>query len=83
MSELMERRITEWATWYHANKKRIPPENLKKRCDFLELSIDGLLELLAIATKDIQNIEHRRGQKRLILPQGTTLTPDGKVARFF
>lgn len=41
-------RFQEWATWFHANKNRIPAENLAKRLEFHEKMIDGLLEVMAI-----------------------------------
>lgn len=70
MSADLDRRVTEWALWFHQNKDRIPGENLKKRCDFQALAIDGLIECLAIATKDIQVLERRQPIKNIWLPSG-------------
>lgn len=80
MSADLETRITEWGLWFHENKDRIPPENIRRRCDFLEKAVDGCLELIAIATKDIQTLEHRDKSPNLWLPNGVSLK--GDLTRF-
>jgi len=76
MSQDLEHRLTEWAVWFHQNKPRIPPENLKKRIEFLELALDGCFECVAIATKDIQQMENRPKSARLWLPSGVQASGD-------
>jgi len=76
MSRQTEERLIEWATWYHENVKRIPPENLKKRCDFLALTVDGCLELLTRVCEDLRIAEGRPTSKRLWLPDGVKVTGD-------
>ncbi len=67
MSVLAERKLYEWGLWYEKNKDRIPPENLKKKCEFYEKAITGLFECLALQAKDIQELEGGQ-QSGLILP---------------
>lgn len=74
MSQTLERRITEWAEWYHNNHDRIPKENLVKRCEFLEIVVDGMIEIVAIAAKDIQRLEGRGGDG-IRLPGGGLILP--------
>ena len=76
MSTLLEERIRDWAVWFHQNKDRMPSDNLRKRLDFLEKALDGCLELVAIATKDIQKLEHREKSPNLWLPSGVDIQGD-------
>ena len=78
MSSELEDRLTEWALWFHENKKRIPPENLRKQNEFLSKAVDGCLELIAIAAKDIQTLERRDPLRKLWLPKGVTVEGDMK-----
>jgi len=74
-----EERLAMWAKWYHYNKDRIPRDNIGKRMDFQEKTIDGLLELLALAGRRIQVLEQGRVPS-LLLPTGVTVT--GDLTRF-
>lgn len=74
MSELLERRITEWATWYHKNHDRIPPGDVLKQLQFLQIVVDGFLEIAAITAKDIQRLEGRGGGA-IRMPNGGLLIP--------
>ena len=60
MSKTLEEQITDWAVWYHKNADDLPENDLRKQINFLKKAIDGCLECLAIATKDIQVLEGRR-----------------------
>ena len=85
MSALLDKRAAEWALWYNEHCRK--PMPLDKRMEFQQKSIDGLLEILAIATKDIQRLEGRNGnaeveqllrehygsQRRIVLPRGVVL----------
>lgn len=70
MAREFEKRLTEWAVWFHQNKPRLPVHDLRKRIEFLEKSIDGLLECLAIAAEDIRTLEGRGKSPTLWLPSG-------------
>lgn len=80
MSALLEERVENWALWYHYNKNLVPALDLKKRCDFMQKAVDGCLELLAIACKDIQSLEGREPSKNLWLPKGMKM--NGNIKEF-
>jgi hypothetical protein len=67
-----ETRLKDWAEWYHYNKDRMPREDLKKRCDFLEKSLDGILEILALQAMEMRERGRVTG-KTLYLPTGIAL----------
>jgi len=68
MSRLLERKSLEWATWYFENKGQIPESNFTKRLDFQEKAIHGLIDILSIAVRDIQDVEHRNSSQTLWTP---------------
>lgn len=70
MARELEKRIMEWGLWFHENKKRIPPMNYDKRLQFYEKTIDGLLEIVAIAAEDLRTVEGRAKSNVLWLPSG-------------
>lgn len=76
MSAEAEDRLGEWAIWFHQNKRRIPPEDLKKQNLFLLKAMDGCLEVLALALKDIQELERRHPLKQLWLPKDVAVNGD-------
>ena len=76
MARDLERRITEWGLWFHENKGRIPPMNYDKRLQFYEKTIDGLLEIVAIAAEDIRILEGRSKSKHLWVPNGIEYSGD-------
>lgn len=80
MARDLEKRVVEWGVWYHENKGRIPPMHFEKRLAFYEKTIDGLIELLAIAAEDIRTLEGRKRSNQLYLPDGVTMT--GDIRRF-
>lgn len=75
MSAEFEKRVSEWALWY--TEHRNDGMSIDKRIAFMQKSIDGLLECLAIAAKDIQRLEGRNGnldlKRQLLLPRGVVL----------
>ncbi len=75
MSADLDRRVTEWALWY--TDHRNDGMSLEKKLEFYGKAIDGLLELLAIATKDIQRLERRNGnaevRRQILLPRGVLM----------
>ena len=78
MSRELEKRTTEWALWFHHNKDRIPNAHFEKRLAFYEKSIDGLLEILAIACEDVRTLEGRAKSNTLWLPQGMSMNGDAR-----
>jgi hypothetical protein len=74
MSRLLDHRVTEWGVWYHNNKTRQGDLGLKVQ--FLQKALDGAIELLAIATKDIQRLEGRDPDKGL---RPLLYVPTGRV----
>jgi hypothetical protein len=74
MSKQFEERLMEWGLWYHHNVRLLPDHDLRKQIDFLKRSVDGCLELLALAAKDIQQLEGTRRQ--LWLPREVEIRGD-------
>lgn len=70
MSERFDREVAELALWYHHNLRRIPPENLKKRCEFLEITCDTLIKLFLNTAVDMKRLEGRNMLDRLWIPPG-------------
>lgn len=72
MSQEFEKRLGEWAIWYHEHKSTVrSSEDFEKVKDFLIRAVDGSLELLAMAAKDIQDLERvRRPTVEIVLPKG-------------
>lgn len=66
----LERRLIQMAVWFHKNKDRVPRENLPKRLDFLEKSLDITLELFAMSLERLQLNEGRHKSASLWLPSG-------------
>lgn len=83
MSDFLDQRVEEWGVWYLSNRKRIPEMDLKKRLDFTDKALQGCIELLAIACKDLQFLERRDPRRRLYLPRALNMVnDDGTVQRF-
>ena len=76
MARDLEKRLTEWGLWFHENRKRIEPMNYDKRLQFYEKTIDGLLELVAIAAEDIRVLEGRHKSQHLWIPNGIEYSGD-------
>jgi hypothetical protein len=76
MARDLEKRTVEWGVWYHENKNRIPRMDFERRLAFYEKTIDGLIELLAIAAEDIRTLEGRKRSNTLYMPNGVAVTGD-------
>lgn len=74
MSKLLEQQLTDWTLWFNYNYKTLPKADLLKRVAFLEKALEGCLECLLIAAKDIKNVEGVRRQ--LYMPAGVSLLDD-------
>lgn len=74
MSMELDKRISEWGVWFAEH--RDDGMDIDKRIEFMQKTIDGLIEVLAIATKDIQRLERRNGNldlRRILLPRAVGL----------
>ncbi|PWT71722.1 MAG: hypothetical protein C5B59_17235 [Bacteroidetes bacterium] len=78
MGRELDRKTIELVEWYHYNKDRIPPAELKKRCDFYEKTIDIILERLIIICEDFRKAENRPASSHLYLPNGMLVNGDLK-----
>jgi hypothetical protein len=75
MSREFEQRLEDWALWFHENKDR--GRDYDKERAFLHKAIDGCIELLAIAAKDIQDVEGRPKRSNLLFtPSGVSVRGD-------
>lgn len=63
----LEQRLADTALWFHMNKDRIPPDNIKKRAEFMEIGFWCLLEINALL---LERIRSETGSKTLFLPSG-------------
>jgi len=72
LSREFEKRLGEWAIWYHEHKSTVRnSEDFEKVKDFTIRAIDGCLELLAMAAQDIQDLENaRRPTVQIMVPRG-------------
>lgn len=76
----LEKRLIDMAVWFHANKDRMPRENLTARVDFLEKSLDVFLEMTAMLVERMQLAEGRRKSQSLWTPAG--MSAKGDMTRF-
>lgn len=68
-----ERRLIDTAVWFHKNRDRLPREDLGKRVDFLEKTLDIVLELFALALDRQQRNEGRPKDNPLWMPMHHTI----------
>lgn len=78
MSRRTDERFVELVKWWRFHRSTLPPEDLRKRCDFLETMCTNLLELFAMTTEDIEGLEGAR--RKLYLPRSVEVR--GDVTRF-
>lgn len=74
----LEKRLIDTCVWYHKNKDRIPRNAVEKRMDFLEKTFDIFLELIAMSTDRVQQMEGRPKERTLWLPNGMIDKETGK-----
>lgn len=74
----LERRLMDTAIWFHRNKDRVPREDLPKRLDFMEKTLDIFLEMVALATERLQGVEGRPKSENLWLPGRMSVRGDLK-----
>lgn len=74
MSQEFVERLTDWSKWYHYQKDSA--RDFDKEMEFLKRSIDGCLELLAIAAADIKALETGTVRSTILYtPSGLTVRP--------
>lgn len=65
-----ERRLMDTAVWFHKSKERIPHDDVFKRLEFTEKTLDITLELFAMCLQRMQQVEGRPKSANLWLPSG-------------
>lgn len=81
MSRESEQRLADWAKWFHEH--RLDGGDVHKKIQFLEKSVDGLLEMVCRCLEDIRDLEGRPREalgRKLWTPSGMTVA--GDVRRF-
>ena len=66
MSKDLEKKVTEWALWYHHNKYVLRNEDLDQKVNFLARAVDGCMACVADAMNEINKINQRR---TIVLPR--------------
>lgn len=75
----LERLLADFTVWHYQNKKRIAPENLLSRTQFLEKSLWIQIELIALLTERLHELEAaKRGMSNLWLPRDVGVNGDPK-----
>lgn len=70
-NKMLERRMADLAIWFYQNKSRVPLDNLAARQALLEKALWTLLEVNALQTERLHELEATaRGRSRLYLPKG-------------
>jgi len=72
--KILEQRIADTAAWFFANKGRIPLDNLASKQAFLEKAVWLLIEICALQTERIHELEG--GKNLLWLPRGMQVKGD-------
>lgn len=80
-NKVLERRLADLTLWYYKNKDDIPRDNLASRAAFLEKTIWILLEVCALQTERLHELEGAaRGSSALYLPKGLNVA--GSVKQY-
>ena len=69
----LERRLCDTAIWFHRNKDRVPREDLAKRLDFMEKTLEIFIELAALLVDRTQRLEGKGKDTPLWLPSNIKL----------
>lgn len=76
----LEQRLVDTALWYYRNRPRIAQENLPKRLEFAEKSLEIIIEMFALTVQRLQRAEGRPKSSSLWLPAG--MEAKGDIRRF-
>ena len=68
----LERRLCDTAVWFHRNRGDVPRDNLAKRLDFSEKTLDIFIELVAMLVERLQGLEGHGKSESLWLPRRST-----------
>ncbi len=75
----LERRLIDTAIWFHRNKPRLARENVMARLEFLETTCDTLIEMGALLTQRMQEVEGLKSHATLWLPKSISKRGDVEV----
>ena len=73
----VENELLEFFQWYKYHKDTLPPDDLKKRMEFLEKSITSMSKVLASVCEELAE---KRQKSRLVFPSGVSVR--GDLTRF-
>lgn len=80
-NKMLERRMADVAIWYYQNRSRVPPENLAARQALLEKALWTLLEVNALLTERLHELEAmKKGRSRLWMPRGMKVNGDANFS---
>lgn len=68
--KMLERRLADTAVWFHNNKSRVPRDNLAARQAMLETALWTLVEVQALMTERLHELESIKTGSKLWLPRG-------------
>lgn len=72
----LEQRLADTTVWFYKNMGRIPRDNLAGRQAFLEKALWILLEINALATERIHELEGMKAGTSLWMPRGVSVNGD-------
>lgn len=70
----LEQRLCDTAIWFHRNKDRVPREDLAKRLDFMEKTLEIFIELAALLVDRTQRLEGKGRDTPLWLPSNINVS---------
>lgn len=74
----LERRLADLTVWFYKNKDGISRDNLAARQAFLEKAFWIMLEVNAMLTERVRELEGKRPGAHLWLPKGVTMNGDAR-----
>lgn len=75
-NQVLERRLADTAVWYYQNRLRIPPDNLAARYELADKCLWIMLEMCALMTERIHELESRKSGAHLWTPKGVAVNGD-------
>ena len=75
-NQVLERRLADLAVWHYNNVQTLSRDNLAGRQDFLEKSFWILLEVCALQTERIHELERKQSSRHLWTPAGMSVDGD-------
>lgn len=74
-----EQRLAEVIKWYSYHRGTLPADDLRKRCEFQEIAINNVLNVMIDIVAELQ--ERRVKSSALYLPRGIILNGDDARGR--